>query len=72
VVEKLIDEQHNIKITIIKNATHGMLDAKHFNEQSPGLAFLFKLIWKGEKAVAPEFHNVLGEWLSRQNGLFSN
>jgi hypothetical protein len=67
VVEKLVDDQPNIQITIIKNATHVMLDADHFNEQSPGLTFLFKLIWKGEKAVAPEFYNVLDEWLSRQN-----
>ena len=72
VVEKLVDEQKNIQITIINNATHGMLDAKHFNQQSPGLAFLFKLIWKGDKAVAPEFNHVLDEWLSRQNGLLSN
>jgi hypothetical protein len=72
VVEKLVDEQQNIQITIINNATHGMLDAKHFNQQSPGLAFLFKLIWKGDKAVAPEFNHVLDEWLNRQNGLLSN
>ena len=60
-------DQQSIQISIIKNATHGMLDAKHFNEQSPGLSFLLKLIWKGERAVAPEFYSVLDEWLSRQN-----
>jgi pimeloyl-ACP methyl ester carboxylesterase len=72
VVEKLIDGQQNIQITIIKNATHGMLDAKHFNQQSPGLTLLFKLIWKGDKALAPEFNHVLDEWLSRQSLLFPN
>jgi hypothetical protein len=34
VVEKLIDKQQNIHVSIIRNATHGMLDAKHFNQQS--------------------------------------
>lgn len=72
IVKKLVDDQPNIQITIIKNATHVMLDADHFDEQSPGLAFLFKLIWKGDKAVAPEFNNVLDEWLSRRNWLLSN
>lgn len=72
VVEKLVDDQPNIQITIINNATHVMLDAEHFNQQSPDLAFLFKLIWKGEKAVAPEFNHVLDEWLSRQNWLLPN
>jgi dienelactone hydrolase len=72
VVEKLIDDQPNIQITIINSATHGMLDAKHFNQQSPGLTFLFKLIWKGDKALASEFNHVLDEWLSRQNWLSSN
>jgi pimeloyl-ACP methyl ester carboxylesterase len=67
VVETLMGDQQSIQISIIKNATHGMLDAEHFNEQSPGLSFLLKLIWKGERAVAPEFYSVLDEWLSRQN-----
>jgi len=53
VVEKLIDDQQNIQVSIIKNATHVMLDAKHFNEQSPGLSFLIKLMWKQEKAFSP-------------------
>jgi len=43
-----------------------MLDAKHFNEQSPGLLFLIKLMWKQEKAFSPEFYTVLDEWLSHQ------
>jgi hypothetical protein len=38
-----------------------MLDANHFNDQSPGLIFLLKLMWQGEHAVAPEFYNVLDE-----------
>jgi pimeloyl-ACP methyl ester carboxylesterase len=66
VVENLIGDQQSIQISIIKDATHGMLDAEHFNEQSPGLSFLLKLMWKGERAVAPEFYSVLDEWLSRQ------
>jgi pimeloyl-ACP methyl ester carboxylesterase len=66
VVENLIGDQQSIQISIIKDATHGMLDAKHFNEQTPGLSFLLKLLWKGERAVAPEFYSVLDEWLSRQ------
>lgn len=66
VVEKLIDSQQSIKISIIKNATHGMLNTKHFNEQKPGLLFLLKLMWKEEKAFSPEFYTVLDEWLSRQ------
>ncbi|MFT5997507.1 MAG: hypothetical protein ACI9RV_003118, partial [Glaciecola sp.] len=44
----------------------------HFNQQSPGLTLLFKLIWKGDKALAPEFNHVLDEWLSRQSLLFPN
>jgi hypothetical protein len=67
VVEKLVDDQQSIQVSVIKNATHIMLDAKYFNEQAPGLTFLFKLIWKGDKAVVPEFHDVLDECLSRQN-----
>jgi pimeloyl-ACP methyl ester carboxylesterase len=66
VVENLIGDQQNIQISIIENATHGMLDAAHFNEQTPGLSFLLKLMWKGERAVAPEFYSVLDGWLSRQ------
>jgi pimeloyl-ACP methyl ester carboxylesterase len=64
VVENLIDDQQSIQISVIKDATHGMLDAEHFNEQSPGLVFLLKLMWKGERAVAPEFYIKLDEWLS--------
>ena len=63
VVEKVTDDQRRIQVSIIKDATHGMLDAKHFNEQKPGLLFLLKLIWKGEKAVAPDFYKVLDQWL---------
>jgi pimeloyl-ACP methyl ester carboxylesterase len=66
VVENLIGDQQSIQISIIKNATHGLLDAKHFNEQTPGLLFLLKLMWKGERAVAPEFYNVLDKWISRE------
>lgn len=64
VVGKLIGDQQSVQISIIKNATHGMLVAKSFNEQSPGLLFLLKLMWKGEHAVVPEFYIVLDEWLS--------
>ena len=64
VVENLIDDQQSIQISVIKDATHGMLDAEHFNEQSPGLVFLLKPMWKGERAVAPEFYIKLDEWLS--------
>lgn len=67
VIENLIDDQQSIQISVINNATHGMLDAKTFNEQTPGLAFLLKLLWKAEAAVAPEFYTVLDEWLSHQN-----
>jgi len=65
VVQNLIGEDQNIQISVIKNATHGMLDAGNFNEQTPGLSFLLKLMWQGEQAVAPEFYNVLDEWLTR-------
>lgn len=64
VVETLTGDQQNIQISVIKNASHGMLDAKYFNKQTPGLSFLLKLMWKGERAVVPEFHIVLDEWLS--------
>jgi len=64
VVEKLMGDQQSIQISIIRNATHGMLDAEYFNEQTPGLSFLLKLLWKGERAVVPEFYIVLDEWLS--------
>jgi hypothetical protein len=61
VVENLIEDQQSIQVSVIKNATHGMLDANHFNDQSPGLIFLLKLMWQGEHAVVPEFYNVLDE-----------
>jgi alpha-beta hydrolase superfamily lysophospholipase len=67
VLEKLMAEQSKIQISIIKNATHVMLNADHFNEQLPGLSFWLKLVWKGERAVTPEFYQVLDEWLSLQN-----
>jgi hypothetical protein len=63
VVEQLIGDQQNIQIAMIKNASHGMLDAQSFNEQKPGLLFLLKLMWKGESAVAPDFYTVLDDWL---------
>jgi alpha-beta hydrolase superfamily lysophospholipase len=66
VIEKLIVEQPNIQITTIKNATHSMLNADHFNKQIPGLLFWLKLVWKQERAVTPEFYMVLDEWLSLQ------
>jgi pimeloyl-ACP methyl ester carboxylesterase len=66
VVEKVINSQQSIQISIIKNATHGMLDDKYFNEQTPGFSFFLKLIWKEEKAFVPEFYTVLDRWLSRQ------
>jgi pimeloyl-ACP methyl ester carboxylesterase len=64
VVENLIDDQQSIQVSVIKDATHGMLDAEHFNEQTPGFLFLMKLMWQGEHAVAPGFYNVLDEWLT--------
>ena len=67
VVEKLAGNHQHMQISIIKNATHGMLDSKYFNEQTPGLSFLLKLMWKREKAVVPEFYMVLEEWLNLQN-----
>ncbi len=39
VIENLVNDQQRIQISIIKNATHSMLDAKSFNEQTPGLSF---------------------------------
>jgi len=70
VVERLIGDQQSIQISIINNATHGMLDAKNFNEQSPGLSFLLKLMWKGKRAVIPEFYNVLDAWLNGNIDLY--
>ena len=67
VVDQSMDNQQSIQVSIIKNATHGMLDAKYFNEQTPGLSFLLKLMWKEEKAFSPEFYSVLDEWLRLQN-----
>lgn len=67
VLEKLISEQPKIQISIIKNATHSMLDADNFNEQIPGFSFWLKLILQGEKAVSPEFYRVLEDWLSLHN-----
>ena len=67
VIEKLTAGQQNIQTSIIKNATHGMLNANTFNQQTPGLSFLLKLMWQGEKAVVPEFYSVLDEWLSGLN-----
>jgi alpha-beta hydrolase superfamily lysophospholipase len=67
VVEKLMDDEQSIQVSIIKNATHAMLNAKYFNEQTPGLSFLLKLMWQGEEAVAPEFYRVLDEWLRLQS-----
>ena len=66
VIEKVIAEQPNIQISIIKNATHSLLNADDFNEKVPGLLFWLKLIWQGENAVAQQFYTVLDEWLSLQ------
>jgi alpha-beta hydrolase superfamily lysophospholipase len=61
----LFRHQNNLQVSIIPSATHGLLRAKTFNQQSPGLSFWLKLMWKGEAALAPEFLPVLSEWINR-------
>ena len=61
----LFRHRNNLQISIIPSATHGLLRAKTFNQQSPSLLFWLKLMWKGEAALAPDFLPVLGEWISR-------
>ncbi|MFT5612697.1 MAG: hypothetical protein ACI9LU_003209, partial [Polaribacter sp.] len=55
----------NLQVSIIPSATHSLLRAKSFNQQSPGLWFWLKLMWKGDAALAPDFLPVLGEWINR-------
>jgi len=61
----LFAHQNNLQVSIIPSATHGLLRAKTFNQQSPGFLFWLKLMWKGEAALAPDFLPVLGEWITR-------
>jgi alpha-beta hydrolase superfamily lysophospholipase len=66
--EKLLTifrHRDNLQVSIILSATHSLLRAKSFNQQSPGLWFWLKLMWKGEAALAPDFLPVLGEWINR-------
>jgi fermentation-respiration switch protein FrsA (DUF1100 family) len=67
--EKLLElfrHRDNLKILIIPDASHGLLKAGTFNQQSPGLLFWLKLMWTGEEALAPGLLTVLGEWINRQ------
>jgi pimeloyl-ACP methyl ester carboxylesterase len=62
----LFRHRNNLQISIISNASHGLLKAKGFNQQSPSFLFWLKLIWWGEAALAPDFLPVLGEWINRK------
>jgi len=60
---KLFRHRSNAQITIIADATHSLLKAKTFNQQSPGLRFWLKLMWAGESALAPGLPIALNEWI---------
>jgi pimeloyl-ACP methyl ester carboxylesterase len=60
---KLFRHRSNAQITIIPDATHGLLIARSFNQQVPGLRFWLKLMWAGESALAPGFRPVLNDWI---------
>jgi alpha-beta hydrolase superfamily lysophospholipase len=60
---KLFRHRSNAQITIIADATHSLLKAKTFNQQSPGLRFWLKLMWAGESALAPALLPVLNDWI---------
>ena len=60
---KLFRHRSNAQITIIADATHSLLKAKTFNQQSPGLRFWLKLMWAGESALAPALPTVLNDWI---------
>ncbi|MFT4712310.1 MAG: alpha-beta hydrolase superfamily lysophospholipase [Candidatus Azotimanducaceae bacterium] len=61
----LFRHRNNLQVSIIPNASHSLLKAKGFNQQSPGIFFWLKLMWVGETALAPEFLPILGEWINR-------
>jgi hypothetical protein len=65
----LFRHRNNLQISIISNASHGLLKAKGFNQQSPRFLFWLKLMWRGEAALAPDFLPVLGEWINRKGTL---
>ncbi|WP_414980531.1 alpha/beta hydrolase family protein [Congregibacter sp.] len=69
---KLFRDRDNLQISIIRNATHGLLRANSFNQQTPGLLFWLKLMWEGEAALAPGFLPALGEWINRQGVLIGD
>ena len=59
----LFQSQRNIQISMIDGASHGMLDSRHFNQQSPTFSSWLKLIWMGERAFAKGFFPVLEGWI---------
>jgi pimeloyl-ACP methyl ester carboxylesterase len=62
-LSKLFRHRSNAQITIIPDASHGLLKAESFNQQVPGLRFWLKLMWAGESALAPDLPIVLNEWI---------
>lgn len=60
---EIFHDQSNVKISIIPNASHGMLKSKNFNQQVPGFLFWLKLMWMRKSALSPDFLTVLSDWI---------
>lgn len=67
VLTTLFSESDNATIQVIPDATHGLLTYPEFDERNPGLGFLIKLYFYGERAYSPEFLNTLSEWLEARS-----
>lgn len=59
----LFKDKSNLQVVVIENATHAMLRAEKFNQQTPGIWFWLKLMWAEENAFATDFFPSMNKWL---------
>ncbi|PMJ99501.1 alpha/beta hydrolase [Vibrio sp. 10N.261.55.A7] len=63
VLTTIFGQANNVTLKVVPNATHGLLKYPEFDERNPGLGFLLKLYFYGERAYSPEFLDALSSWL---------
>ncbi len=62
VAVEVLSSRNNLDLHLIDDATHGLLKHPQYSGK-PGIGFMLRLLWEGDKAFAPGALEVLENWL---------
>ncbi|WP_111655543.1 alpha/beta hydrolase family protein [Isoalcanivorax indicus] len=63
-LSSLGQRRRNFQTEVLPDATHSLLNSRHFNTQNPGFLFLVKLHLFGNSALSPLLEPILDQWLA--------